>query len=73
MGSYSIAEVVDDSNKKPKATIFCYLTEDDKETFNEHQIKSLDMVGRMVKENGAKWFKTLDEIADYLNFKKNDK
>jgi len=69
-GVYSIAEVVDDSNKQPDKTIFAYIKEDDKE-FSEHQIKSLDMVGEMVKENGGKWFKSLGEVADYLNFKKN--
>ena len=70
-GAYSFAEVVDDSNKRPEKTIFCYLTDDDGKEWSKHQIKSLDMIGRMVTENGAKWFKTLEEIADYLNFRKN--
>lgn len=70
-GVYSIAEVIDDSNKRPEKTIFAYLLEDDGKVFGKHQIKSLDMVGNMVKENGANWFKGLSEIADYLNFKKN--
>lgn len=69
-GVYSIAEVVDDSNKRPEKTIFAYINEDGKE-FSDHQVKSLDMVGEMVKENGGKWFKSLGEISDYLNFKKN--
>jgi hypothetical protein len=72
-GVYSIAEVIDDSNKRPEKTIFTYLTEDDGKEFTKHQIKSLDMVGKMVKENGGKWFKSLNEIADYLNFKNNEK
>jgi len=72
-GVYSIAEVIDDSNKRPEKTIFAYLLEDDNKEFTKHQIKSLDMVGKMVKENGGKWFKTLNEVADYLNFKKNEK
>ena len=70
-GVYSIAEVVDDSNKRPDKTIFAYLLEDDDKEFNKHQIKSLDMVGKMVKDNGGKWFKNLNEISDYLNFNKN--
>ncbi|CAG8504421.1 9723_t:CDS:2 [Ambispora gerdemannii] len=37
LGFYSIAEVVDDSNKRPAKTIFCYLAEG----FGEHQLKSL--------------------------------
>jgi len=71
MGVYSIAEVIDDSNKRPDKTIFCYLLKDDGKDFNKHQIKSLDMVGEMVKENGGQWLNTLDEISDYLNVIKN--
>lgn len=70
-GVYSIAEVIDDSNKRPEKTIFGYLLDDDGKEFTKHQIKSLDMVANMVKENGGKCFKTLDEISDYLNFEKN--
>ena len=70
-GVYSIAEVVDDSNKRPDKTIFCYLLEDDGKEFGKHQIKSLDMVGEMVKENGGKWFKSINEVSDFLNFDKN--
>jgi hypothetical protein len=70
-GVYSIAEVIDDSNKRPEKTIFTYLLEDDGKEFSKHQIKSLDMVGKMVEENNGKWFKTLNEIADFLNFDKN--
>lgn len=72
-GVYSIAEVVDDSNKRPDKTIFAYLLDDEGKEFNKHQIKSLDMVGRMVKENGGKWVKSLDEAAEYLNFKKHER
>lgn len=70
-GVYSIAEVVDDSNKRPEKTIFAYLLDDDGKEFSKHQIKSLDMVGKMVEENKGKWFKSLEEIADFLNFDKN--
>jgi hypothetical protein len=70
-GVYSIAELIDDSNKRPEKTIFTYLLDDDGKEFNKHQIKSLDMVGNMVKENGGKWFKNLEEISDFVNFNKN--
>lgn len=72
-GTYSIAEVVDDSNKRPNKTLFCYLENDfnfDNLTlykFNEGQLKSLSRVANMVKENGAKVFNNLNEIAEYLN------
>ncbi len=66
-GFYSIAEVVDDSNKRSEKTIFSYINEDDGKAFSEHQLKSLEQTGKMIRENGAHFFKTLEEIADYLN------
>jgi len=64
-GVYSIAEVVDDSNKRPEKTIYCYL-----ETgFTPQQLKSLASVGKMVVQNGAHWLKSLEEIALFLNQK----
>jgi Heterokaryon incompatibility protein (HET)/Nucleoside 2-deoxyribosyltransferase like len=62
-GSYSIAEVVEDSNKRPKQTIFCYL----EEGFDNDQIKSFKSISRLVKWNGAQVFTSLKEVADYLN------
>ena len=62
-GVYSIAEVVDDSNKRPEKTIFCCL----EEGFESHQVKSLKQVGKMVEENGVKVFNSLKAVADYLN------
>lgn len=66
-GVYSIAEVVDDSNKRPKKTIFCYLKEDEEYMFTKGQLKSLDKVGVMVERNGGKYFKSLEEVAEFLN------
>ncbi|HZW71659.1 MAG TPA: nucleoside 2-deoxyribosyltransferase domain-containing protein [Hanamia sp.] len=66
-GVYSIAEVVDDSNKRPHKTIFCYLTSDEDERFSDAQLKSLEQTGKMIKENGATYLKTLAETAEYLN------
>jgi len=66
-GTYSIAEVVDDSNKRPKKTIFCFVKQDGKEKFDESQIKSLDKVGVMVENNGGKYLKSLNEVVKYLN------
>lgn len=68
-GVYSIAEVVDDSNKRPEKTVFCFLTEDEDKRFDKGQIKSLIKVGEMVKKNGGKWCYDLDQVATYLNEK----
>ena len=62
-GVYSIAEVVDDSNKRPKSTVLCVL----KDGFTKSQLKSLESVKRMVSNNGAKVCESLEEVANYLN------
>ena len=67
IGVYSIAEVVDDSNKRPHKTVFCYLPIDDMEGFTKAQLKSLGQVARMVKENDAYVAFSLDEVATILN------
>jgi hypothetical protein len=66
-GVYSIAEVVDDSHKRPEKTIFCFIDSDDGERFTSGQRNSLEVVGKMVRENGATVFHHLTEVADYLN------
>jgi len=62
-GVYSIAEVVDDSNKRPKKTVFCVL----KKGFDKGQLKSLQQVQKMVEENGGKAFDNLEDAAKFLN------
>lgn len=66
-GVYSIAEVVDDSNKRPSQTILCVLEEDGEYEFNKSASLSLNAVKRMVSRNGAKVFNSLYDVADYLN------
>ena len=66
-GVYSIAEVVDDSNKRPDKTIFCICTEESDIGFSIHQFKSLNQVGKMIEENGGKYFTSLLDVAKYLN------
>lgn len=66
-GVYSIAEVVDDSNKQPESTIFCILQKDEDKKFDKEQLKSLNQVAKMVKENGAQVFSNLNDVAEYLN------
>lgn len=58
-GVYSIAEVVDDSNKRPEKTLFCVLDTDTNGEFNVAQMKSLIAVEKMVKNNGARVFNSL--------------
>ena len=70
-GVYSIAEVVDDSNKRPEKTVFCVIEEilqgNLPISFMRTQRKSFDAVSKMVKSNGANVFGSLQEVADFLN------
>ena len=66
-GVYSIAEAVDDSNKRPEKTIFCVLEYDGGRKFPKGVLKGLRRVGMMVEKNGGKYFTRLEQVADYLN------
>ena len=66
-GFFSVAEVIEDSIKQPGKTIFSYLTTDNGQTFSNVQLRSLGQVAEMVKRNGANYFETLNEVADFLN------
>ncbi len=64
---YSIAEVVDDSNKRPEKTILCILTKDGNLEFDIFQTKSLVQLQGMVCNNGARVFNSLESVAKLLN------
>ena len=66
IGVYSIAEVVDDSNKRPEKTVLVLLRDDGKDHFNEGQWKSLGSVARMVKLNGGQVFDHLKSAALWM-------
>jgi len=66
-GVYSIAEVVDDSNKQPEKTILVLLRSDGAMKFSEGQWKSLDSVAKMVESNGGQVFYGLVVAAKYMN------
>ncbi len=66
-GVYSIAEAVDDSNKRPSKTIFCYVRVDDMRAFTPGQCKSLNMVANMVINNGGRYFRNLESVVKFLN------
>lgn len=69
-GCYSIAEVVDDSNKQPEKTVFVYLSEikSKKEIrkFTKEMLKSLGAVAELVESNGGNCFTSMDELVDYI-------
>lgn len=66
-GFYSIAEAVDDSNKRPNKTLFCVLQSAGDKVFDKHQLKSLLATSTMIQENGGQVFMRLDTLAAWLN------
>ncbi|TAD98951.1 MAG: hypothetical protein EAZ97_10050 [Bacteroidetes bacterium] len=66
-GVYSIAEVIDDSNKRPQKTVFHFIVKDGENEFTPFQIKSLQAVGKMVDRNGGKWLQNFQEVINFLN------
>ena len=69
-GVYSIAEVVDDSNKRPEKTIFLNLYEADERQFTKQMANSLVAVENLLKENGVKVFSgpnAIKEVTEFLN------
>ena len=66
-GVYSIAELVDDSNKKPEKTIACFLKEYGGKSFDEQQWGSIWATVKLVIKNGSHVFYSLEDARDYLN------
>lgn len=63
VGVYSIAEVIEDTIKRPDKTLFCVI----ENGFTESQLRSLQATAKMVKLNKGKCFNSLKEVANYLN------
>lgn len=55
-GAFSIAEVVDSSNKCPEKTVFMIMSRDMEDSFTEGQLKSLKAVACMVQKNGGQCY-----------------
>lgn len=66
-GVYSIAEVVDDSSKRPDKTLLVILRDYDNSQFDHQQWKSLEAVAKLVTSNGARVYFDLPSIADFIN------
>jgi len=58
-GVFSIAEVVDASNKKSDYTIFMI----QRKGFSEHQLKSLDATKELIQKNGAHIADSLSDVV----------
>ena len=65
-GVYSIAEVVDDSNKRPEKTIFVVIDADGDECFTKGQRRSLEAVALLVEGNSGQFLNTLGDVSKYI-------
>lgn len=67
-----LAEVIDESNKRPDKTILCVLQEDisgvpiSKRRFEPIQMPELLEASEYVQGNGGKVFRSIDDIVSYL-------
>ncbi len=67
-GVYAIAEVADDSNKRPGKTIFFFAhIEENGVMYGKEKLNSLKAVARLVERNGGKVFDNVFTLAQYLN------
>lgn len=76
-GVYSIAEVVDDSNKRPEKTLFCNLYMGDRKAqeltdYRKQVAHSLAATENLVESNGTMVFHSLEAVADFLNAQVED-
>lgn len=67
-GVYSIAEIIDDSNKRPQKTLVCVLYDG----IEKQMAHSLNAVLNLAKSNGATICESLEEVATLLNSREND-
>lgn len=62
-GVYSIAEIIDDSNKRPGKTLICVIMDG----FDKKMEHSLKAVMNLANENGAYVFDNLNAVVKFLN------
>jgi len=65
-----VFESVDDSNKRSKKTLFCFMPKEGELSFSPHQSKSLIATGKMIQRNGGKWYENIDDAISFLNAQK---
>lgn len=66
-GVYSIAEIIDDSNKRPDKAILILLKKFGGQKFDESMWKSLMAVNTMVLNNGGFTFFDIESAAEFIN------
>jgi len=64
---YTIAELIDSSDKFPDKTIFCVIYEYNWWAFGEEHLRILKSIRQLAERKGAKTFDTLEDVAGFLN------
>ncbi|KZN62189.1 hypothetical protein [Pseudoalteromonas luteoviolacea] len=62
----TLPKLVDYSNKHPEKTLFCFAQDQGVELITDHQLKSINAVGKLVEDNGARWLTELPISLDAL-------
>jgi hypothetical protein len=65
-GMFSIAEIVDDSNKFPNKTICLSIENDDGEIYTAPQYKSIVSVFKLVEKNGVSVFRDMTSLVEFM-------
>ena len=66
-GLYAIAELVEDSMRKPDRTIVCFLKEDGENKFDDQQWSSIESVMELVRKYHDSVYTDLQSVIDRLN------
>ncbi len=66
VGTYAIAEAVDDSNKRPEKTVLVILRSDYQEYFGDDRWRSLQAVADLVERNGGAVFEDLKPASTFV-------
>lgn len=66
IGSYAVAEVVDDGHRRPQKTIMILLRKDGDSEFTDDQWRSLHAVAQLVGGYGVKCFYDFKDAVDFI-------
>lgn len=66
-GFYAIAEMVEDSMRRPEKTLCCFLDNDDGAVFTTHQKRSVQAMRAMLERHGTVCYDSLEDLANAIN------
>lgn len=66
LGYFSIAEMIDDSNKFPQKTIVCFIKSYQDRWFNDKQWHSILAITDMLRKNGARVYFDMNDVVNFF-------